>query len=72
MNSTSEATVLYSIPHASSSNGHNGLSVSPTNPTSPVNKESGLAHDNSELPPEESASIQLEETAPTTAELNSD
>ncbi|KAJ7202785.1 Endosulfine-domain-containing protein, partial [Mycena pura] len=37
------------IPHASSpptnGNGHQGLSVSPTNPTSPVNKESGLAHD---------------------------
>jgi len=36
------------IPHASSgnghSNGHQGLSISPTN-TSPVNKESGLAHD---------------------------
>ncbi|KAF7346134.1 mRNA stability protein [Mycena sanguinolenta] len=34
------------IPHASSpANGHAPLSVSPTNPTSPVNKESGLAHD---------------------------
>ncbi|KAG6910685.1 hypothetical protein DXG01_008729 [Tephrocybe rancida] len=38
------------IPHASpgnghSNNGHQGLSVSPTNSTSPVNKESGLAHD---------------------------
>ncbi|KAJ7288489.1 camp-regulated phosphoprotein/endosulfine conserved region-domain-containing protein [Mycena rebaudengoi] len=33
------------IPHASSpANGH-GLSISPTHPTSPVNKESGLAHD---------------------------
>jgi len=32
------------IPHASSpSNGHQSLSVSPTNPTSPV-KESALAH----------------------------
>jgi hypothetical protein len=37
--------LLYSIPHASSpSNGHAPLSVSPTNPTSPVNKESGLSH----------------------------
>jgi hypothetical protein len=35
----------HSIPHASSpANGH-GLSISPTHPTSPVNKESGLAHD---------------------------
>ncbi|KAG6830015.1 hypothetical protein H0H92_002543 [Tricholoma furcatifolium] len=38
------------IPHASpgnghSNNGHPTLSVSPTNSTSPVNKESGLAHD---------------------------
>ncbi|KAF8237171.1 hypothetical protein L208DRAFT_1248865 [Tricholoma matsutake] len=39
------------IPHASSgnahSNGHQSLSISPTN-TSPVNKESGLAHDASD------------------------
>ena len=37
-----------SIPHASSpsGNGHNnGLSTSPTNPTSPINKESGRALD---------------------------
>ncbi|KAJ7459687.1 camp-regulated phosphoprotein/endosulfine conserved region-domain-containing protein [Mycena latifolia] len=34
------------IPHASSpGNGGHGLSVSPTNPTSPINKESGLSHD---------------------------
>ncbi|RDB17925.1 hypothetical protein Hypma_000684 [Hypsizygus marmoreus] len=38
------------IPHASSpgnghNSGHQSLSVSPTNSTSPVNKESGLAHD---------------------------
>nr|GAT50627.1 predicted protein [Mycena chlorophos] len=37
------------IPHALASppmaNGHPGLVNSPTNPTSPVNKESGLAHD---------------------------
>ncbi|KAJ7601120.1 camp-regulated phosphoprotein/endosulfine conserved region-domain-containing protein [Mycena floridula] len=49
------------IPHASSPAGntsHNGLSVSPTNPTSPVNKESGLAHDHSEAP------LELEEPAP--------
>ncbi|KAF4581516.1 hypothetical protein EYR40_009803 [Pleurotus pulmonarius] len=34
------------IPHASSSpsNSHQTLSVSPTNPTSPVNRESGLSH----------------------------
>ncbi|KAJ7211485.1 camp-regulated phosphoprotein/endosulfine conserved region-domain-containing protein [Mycena haematopus] len=38
------------IPHASSpANGHAPLSVSPTNPTSPVNKESGLAHDGETL-----------------------
>ncbi|KAG6844665.1 hypothetical protein H0H87_005033 [Tephrocybe sp. NHM501043] len=47
------------IPHASpgnghSNNGHQNLSVSPTNSTSPVNKESGLAHDqNSNVPAEE-------------------
>lgn len=40
---------LGSIPHASSpANGHNGahpaLSISPTNSTSPINKESGLGH----------------------------
>ena len=37
-----------STPHASSpsGNGHNnGLSTSPTNPTSPINKESGRALD---------------------------
>ncbi|KAJ6508990.1 hypothetical protein C8R45DRAFT_1090108 [Mycena sanguinolenta] len=38
------------IPHASSpANGHAPLSISPTNPTSPVNKESGLAHDTETL-----------------------
>ncbi|KAJ7043919.1 camp-regulated phosphoprotein/endosulfine conserved region-domain-containing protein [Mycena alexandri] len=39
------------IPHASSpANGHSGgLSISPTNPTSPINKESGLAH-NDDIP----------------------
>jgi len=36
------------IPHASTptnGHGHQSLSVSPTNSTSPVNKESGLSHD---------------------------
>ncbi|KAF8890041.1 Endosulfine-domain-containing protein [Gymnopilus junonius] len=40
------------IPHASNGNGHNGhqgLSISPTNSTSPVNKESSLAHENTEV-----------------------
>ncbi|KAG6840794.1 hypothetical protein C0991_004266 [Blastosporella zonata] len=47
------------IPHASpgnghSNNGHQNLSVSPTSSTSPVNKESGLAHDqNSDVPADE-------------------
>lgn len=38
-------TFLSSIPHASSpiNSNHQGLSVSPTNSTSSVNKESGLA-----------------------------
>lgn len=40
------SSYLSSIPHASSSpsNSHQTLSVSPTNPTSPVNRESGLSH----------------------------
>ncbi|KAF8208751.1 camp-regulated phosphoprotein/endosulfine conserved region-domain-containing protein [Mycena galopus ATCC 62051] len=39
-----------SIPHASSpANGHAPLSISPTNPTSPMNKESGLGHDDETL-----------------------
>jgi hypothetical protein len=45
------------IPHASSGNGHNGshqgLSISPTNSTSPVNKESGLAHNENTKVPED-------------------
>ena len=46
-----------SIPHASPGNGHNGphqpLSISPTNSTSPVNRESGLAHnENTQVPQE--------------------
>ena len=45
---------LHSIPHASSAGnghgaGHQGLSVSPTSSTSPVNKESSLSH--SEMAP---------------------
>ncbi|KAF7299215.1 hypothetical protein MIND_00870200 [Mycena indigotica] len=53
------------IPHASSPpiNGHAGLSTSPTNPTSPVNKESGLAHDD-----ESSTIATVTEAAPITAE----
>jgi hypothetical protein len=59
---------IVSIPHASSgnshnNNGHQGLSISPTN-TSPVNKESGLAHDTSDAvvsdeptPPNETITI---------------
>ncbi|KAJ7163331.1 camp-regulated phosphoprotein/endosulfine conserved region-domain-containing protein [Mycena filopes] len=43
------------IPHASSpANGHPSLSVSPTNPTSPINKESGLAH-NDDIPLDDQA-----------------
>jgi hypothetical protein len=47
---------VLSIPHASSpANGHAPLSVSPTNPTSgitsPVSKESNLAHDGETLNP---------------------
>ncbi|KAF8073612.1 Endosulfine-domain-containing protein [Lyophyllum atratum] len=49
------------IPHASSpgsnghgnGNGHQNLSVSPTSSTSPVNKESGLAHDMNDDPTDE-------------------
>ncbi|KAG5639435.1 hypothetical protein H0H81_002306 [Sphagnurus paluster] len=47
------------IPHASSpgnghSNGHQSLSVSPTNSTSPMNKESGLAYTaNNDVPTDE-------------------
>ncbi|EDR13332.1 uncharacterized protein LACBIDRAFT_292544 [Laccaria bicolor S238N-H82] len=47
------------IPHASScgnghNNGHQSLSISPTNSMSPVNKESGLAHDdNTNVPDDE-------------------
>ncbi|KAL1707578.1 camp-regulated phosphoprotein/endosulfine conserved region-domain-containing protein [Schizophyllum commune] len=46
------------IPHASSpsGNGHNnGLSTSPTNPTSPINKESGRALDDAPLKPDDAA-----------------
>jgi len=46
------------IPHASNPNsngqhGHQSLSISPTNSTSPVNKESGLAHDENTSVPED-------------------
>ncbi|GLB38532.1 putative plays an essential role in initiation of the G0 program by preventing the degradation of specific nutrient-regulated mRNAs via the 5'-3' mRNA decay pathway [Lyophyllum shimeji] len=59
------------IPHASSpgnghSNGHQNLSVSPTNSTSPVNKESGLAHDinkDDEADDEQSASTAADSAA---------
>lgn len=48
-------TPIDSIPHASSSgNGLNGgqkpISISPTNSTSPVGKESGLANDENTIP----------------------
>lgn len=50
-------TPIDSIPHASSpgnghSNGHQVFSISPTNSTStsPVNRESRLAHENTEVP----------------------
>ena len=55
---------LRSIPHASSpANGHNGahpaLSISPTNSTSPINKESGLGHgDNTNATEEEHNSLE--------------
>ncbi|KAF8895266.1 Endosulfine-domain-containing protein [Infundibulicybe gibba] len=47
------------IPHASSpGNGHQSLSVSPTNPTSPVNKESGLGHnENTNVPTDENSMV---------------
>ncbi|KAF9485900.1 Endosulfine-domain-containing protein [Pholiota conissans] len=56
------------IPHASSpTNGHNGahqsLSISPTNSTSPVNKESGLAHDENTSVPQEATDNDTTETA---------
>lgn len=51
---------MHSIPHASSpGNGHahQALSVSPTNSTSPVNRESGLAHnEDTNVPQSEDAS----------------
>lgn len=48
-------TLIDSIPHAlNSGNGHNNgqkaISISPTNSTSPVNKESGLANDENTIP----------------------
>ena len=48
-------TYIDSIPHAlSSGNSHNNgqkpISISPTNSTSPVNKESGLANDENTIP----------------------
>jgi hypothetical protein len=52
-------TPIDSIPHASSSgsnhnNGQKIISISPTNSTNPVNKESGLANDeNTKVPPED-------------------
>ena len=57
-----------SIPHASSSgSGHNNgqkiISISPTNSTSPVNKESGLANDaNTKVPEYEHSPRSEEET----------
>ncbi|KAF8967117.1 camp-regulated phosphoprotein/endosulfine conserved region-domain-containing protein [Flammula alnicola] len=65
------------IPHASSpGNGHNGphqvLSISPTNSTSPVNKESGLAHDeNTNVPQDQQPQAESDtntKTAPDVAE----
>ncbi|KAL0960809.1 hypothetical protein HGRIS_005825 [Hohenbuehelia grisea] len=55
------------IPHASSPvNGHLTLSVSPTNPTSPVNKESGLAHGDlpTESQPQQGAPTALSDEHP--------
>jgi len=51
-------TAVDSIPHASSAgnghnNGHQIISISPTNSTSPVNKESGLANDENTNVPED-------------------
>jgi len=56
------------IPHASSpgnSHGtpHQGLSISPTNSTSPVNRESGLAHDENTRVPEDETMEVSETTA---------
>lgn len=51
------------IPHASNlgnghSNGHQMISISPTNSTSPVNKESGLANDENTNVPEEHSKVE--------------
>ncbi|KAJ7071869.1 camp-regulated phosphoprotein/endosulfine conserved region-domain-containing protein [Mycena belliarum] len=50
------------IPHASSpaNGGGHGLSISPTNPTSPVNKESGLSHDDETRNPLDDHTISAE------------
>jgi len=63
------------IPHASSpGNGHNNtghqsLSISPTNSTSPVNKESGLAHDeNTNVPEDQQIQAEIEEEETTQPE----
>ncbi|KAF9534541.1 camp-regulated phosphoprotein/endosulfine conserved region-domain-containing protein [Crepidotus variabilis] len=55
------------IPHASPSpgNGHQNLSISPTNSTGPFNKESGLSHSEKPEGEEEEAS----EGKPTTASV---
>ncbi|KJA21149.1 hypothetical protein HYPSUDRAFT_42258 [Hypholoma sublateritium FD-334 SS-4] len=64
------------IPHASSpNNGHNGphqpLSISPTNSTSPVNRESGLAHDeNTQVPQDVQISSSEGEPQETEAEAD--
>jgi hypothetical protein len=63
-------TPIDSIPHASSagnnkSNGQQLLSISPTNSTSPVNKESSLANDDNTRVPEYDPGSG-EETADTT------
>ncbi|KAF7291715.1 mRNA stability protein [Mycena chlorophos] len=61
------------IPHALASppmaNGHPGLVNSPTNPTSPVNKESGLAHDDdTSVEPAEAAEPAAAAAAPISEE----
>ncbi|KAH9480574.1 mRNA stability protein [Psilocybe cubensis] len=59
------------IPHATPGNGHNNgahpISISPTNSTSPVNKESGLAtNENTNVPDEDQTSVEPEANAEST------
>ncbi|KAF8195528.1 camp-regulated phosphoprotein/endosulfine conserved region-domain-containing protein [Pholiota molesta] len=65
------------IPHASSpGSGHNGahqsLSISPTNSTSPVNKESGLAHDENTQVPQDGEQAEINNDTTETAEVDTE